>query len=356
LQATLFVPIKLPQLEGGIMTPSTLARWIALISLVLPVSGLAVPFGNLYVIGDSLSDQGNLFAATTMVTGPANALPASDHYFSGRFSNGPVYTDLLAARLGLPLGPSIAVGNNLAYGGARTAYNTVESTVGGPLPPGLFPWSLNAEVQAFRDRGISDPQGLYIVFSGSNDVADIITRGLDAASVIPDAVGGILGAVEAFMDAGAQTIVVPNVPDLGLTPLFLGLGPGASAAATQFSIAFNALLDTSLDAISGTDIVEVDTFGLFRNVIANPGAFGFSNVTTPCYSGFVAPNPAGIECANPDEFVFWDLVHPTARVHALLAGAVISAIPEPGTLPLVLLSLLLVAGWGRLASVKLRTA
>jgi outer membrane lipase/esterase len=327
-----------------VMIPRTFARWIALIYLVLPASAPAFPFSNLYVIGDSLSDQGNLFAATSTVVGPANALPASDHYFNGRFSNGPVYVEVLAAAFGLPLGPSIVGGDNFAYGGARTAYNTVESTVGGPLPPGLFPWSLNAEVQAFRDRGISDPEALFIVFSGSNDVADILNFDLDdPASVIDGAVDGVLGAVDAFIDAGAQTIVVPNIPDLGLTPLFLGFGPAVSAAATQLSIEFNTLLETSLDAISGVEIVEIDTFDFFRNLVANPGAFGLSDVDTPCYSGFVEPDPDGIECPNPDEFIFWDRVHPSRRVHALFADEVMSAIPEPGTLPLLFLGLVLLA-------------
>ena len=331
------------------MNSGRIARCVSLLTLLLSVSDQALAFSKLYVIGDSLSDQGNLFAATSAAAGPANALPASDHYFNGRFSNGPIYTDLLAAGLGLPLGPSIAGGSNFAYGGARTTYNIVESTVGGPLPPGLFPWSLNAQVQAFRNLGIQDPGGLFIVFSGSNDVADILVRSLNPATVIPNAINGVLGAVRAFIDAGAQTIVVPNVPDLGLTPLFLGQGTAASAAATQLSIAFNSLLDTSLDAVSGVEIVRVDTFALFRNVVSHPGDFGLSNVTTPCYSGFVAPNPAGTECGNSSEFLFWDIVHPTTSVHSILAGAVITAVPEPGTVGFMLLGLSLLAlRFGRL--------
>lgn len=314
-------------------------------TLALPLPTLALPFSNFYVLGDSLSDQGNLFGATASVAGPANALPSADHYFNGRFSNGPVYTDRVAAALGLPLGPSLLGGNNFAYGGARTTYNTVESTVGGPFPPGLFPWSLNAQVAAFNARNINDPAGLYLVFSGSNDVADILQRGLNPATVIPNAVSGIIGAVQAFASAGAHTVVVPNIPDLGLTPAFTSRGAAASAAATALSIQFNTLLDAQLALLTGLDIVEVDTFSLIRNLVANPGQFGLTNVTTPCYSGFVAPNPAGTECANPDEYLFWDLVHPTRVVHGFLANAVIAAVPEPATLWLFVLALLVwVAG------------
>jgi phospholipase/lecithinase/hemolysin len=320
-----------------------IARLIVLFVLAIPLQGWALPFSNLYVIGDSLSDQGNLFLATSAVAGPANALPASDHYFNGRFSNGPVYTDFLSQRLGIPLTPSLTGGNNFAFGGARTDYNTVETTAGGPLPPGLFPWTLNAEVQAFKNRGVNDPGALYIVFSGANDVTDIVVNGLNPATVIPNTINGILGAVAAFASAGAKTIVVPNLPDLGLTPLFLSSGPAASAAATNLTIQFNALLDAQLDAISGLNIIELDTFNLVRNVVFNPGQFGLSIVTTPCHSGFVAPHPNGDECPNPSEFLFWDIVHPTTNVHTILADAAIAAIPEPSTLALLLLGMLVLA-------------
>lgn len=333
-----------------------IARWLGLFILAIPLQGLALPFSNLYVIGDSLSDQGNLFLATAAVAGPANALPAADHYFQGRFSNGPAYTDFVSQRLGLPLGPSVAGGNNFAFGGARTDYNSIETTAGGPLPPGLFPWTLNTEVQAFKARGVNDLAALYIVFSGANDVTDILVRGLNPATVIPNTINGILGAVAAFASAGAKTVVVPNLPDLGLTPLFLSGGPAASAAATNLSIQFNALLDAQLDAFSGLNIIELDTFNLVRNVVFNPSRFGLSNVTTPCYSGFVEPNPSGVECPNPNEFLFWDIVHPTTKVHAILADAVIAAVPEPSTLALLLFVMLVLAGRFWKSSIKAKTS
>ena len=76
---------------------------------------LQAQFSDLYVFGDSLSDVGNLSAATL------GFLPGSD-YFDGRYSNGPVYAELLAEKLGLePLRRSGEGGNNFAYGGASTS-------------------------------------------------------------------------------------------------------------------------------------------------------------------------------------------------------------------------------------------
>jgi outer membrane lipase/esterase len=324
------------------MLRSFFCRCVAVVSIILPAPAVAGPFSALYVLGDSLSDQGNLFLATSAVAGPANALPASDHYFNGRFSNGPAYTDVLAQKLGLPLAPSLLGGNNFAFGGARTTYNTVETTAGGFLPPGLFPWSLNAETEVFKSRGIHDPGALYVVFSGSNDIADM-ARGVNPTA-ITTTLAGVLNAIDAFKLAGARRIVVPNVPDLGLTPAFR-ISDDASKFATALSIQYNTLLDAALDTISDVDIIEFDTFQIVRNIIQDPETFGLSNVTTPCYSGFVVPNPSGTECANPDEFFFWDIVHPTRTVHALLADAIfVSVVPVPSTLPLALIGLAILTG------------
>ena len=75
----------------------------------------ALPFTNMVVFGDSLSDTGNILIST------GGAIPTAP-YFNGRFSNGPVWIDTLTAGLGLPAGAvaSFAGGNNYAFGGART--------------------------------------------------------------------------------------------------------------------------------------------------------------------------------------------------------------------------------------------
>src|SRR6516164_3574154 len=76
----------------------------------------AVPsvYSNLIVFGDSISDTGNGFLFTG---GVATAPP----YFDGHFSNGPMWVEVLADRLGLPApAPSLGGGTNYAFGGAET--------------------------------------------------------------------------------------------------------------------------------------------------------------------------------------------------------------------------------------------
>jgi len=68
-----------------------------------------------------------------------------------------------------------------------------------------------------------------------------------------------------------------------------------------------------------------------------------------CYSGFIFPDPTATVCANPNQFLFWDRVHPTTAAQAILANQLFAAVvpvSEPSTFPLVFLSLLVL---GRVA-------
>ena len=79
-------------------------------------------YSQLISFGDSLSDRGNVFLATS------GASPAAP-YDNGQFSNGDVWTARVASALGVTSAASLSGGTNYAYGGARTF------TGGGGLAP-----------------------------------------------------------------------------------------------------------------------------------------------------------------------------------------------------------------------------
>ncbi|HVK56728.1 MAG TPA: SGNH/GDSL hydrolase family protein [Burkholderiales bacterium] len=313
------------------MASNFVAR-VFLLFLLSISSVFAGPYSSLnikqmYVLGDSLSDQGNLFAATSLLGSGvgAPALPASDSYYQGRFSNGEVFSGVLAKRFGVVLKPSLAGGNNFAFGGATTDTNHAEAY----YPPGVFPWSLNAERDAFLQRVATsgvDANALFVVASGANDLSDALEQGMDPATTIAKTVQGIANAVLAFKSAGARNVLVVNVPNLGLAPLITRYGPSASAMGTEISRQFNMALDETIRAVPGVNIVRFDMFGLLNKVTETPAKFGFSNVTTPCYSGFVVPDPTATVCANPDRHLYWDLEHPTTKAHTLLADYLVTAV------------------------------
>ncbi len=297
---------------------------LALVVLSGSPLALAGPYSGLLFFGDSLSDNGNLFAATGGFPPPP--------YNDGRFSNGLVYSEFLYANLGYgTLQPSLAGGDNFAWAGARTGTNI-------PLgSPGAFIPSIETQVAGYLgDRGgVADAGALHVIFGGANDVADIIDLSLDSATsktMVLDAVVHLLSAIDSLIAATAHQILAPNVADLGLTPRFLA----QSSVATSLSAEFNQALALGLSV--RPSVLSFDTFAVMPEIIAN-----FKQQTTPCFNGLTL-------CSDADDYAFFDDFHPTeafARQYAQALGAAVATVPVANTLLLMCLGLLfLVKGRG----------
>ena len=267
---------------------------IVVMLLAFTLTASADTYSAVFVYGDSLSDNGNLFAATGIPPAP---------YFNGRFSNGPVAVEQLAAQLGAPL-------FDFAWGGATTGVGN-QGDGGTQTSPGAFglPGML-VELATYPVPAVLIPSSLFVVWGGAND--------FEIAGSPTVAAGNIDAIVATLQAAGATHILVPGLPDLGLTPEFYG-----SAAATLYSNQFNAALQGSLP--SGA--TYFDTFGFLNGVEANPAAYGITNLTTPCFDGTTV-------CANPSQFLFWDGIHPTTSADAFLATQFDAAVttPEPASI------------------------
>jgi|GEM_PF-432975 len=283
--------------------------------LVAAIPSARAQYSHLVVFGDSLSDTGNFFLATQ------GLLPAAP-YDRGRFSNGPLYADLLAEELGLSLEPSLEGGLNYAVAGATTRSHEL-----GPA------FSLQSQVSGFLLASENvPPDALYVLFIGANDVRGALeeaagdpVNGMAAAEqMVTLALQDIDQAVRDLAGAGVTHLVVPNLPDLGKTPVVMemdGSSPGASALASALTATFNNGLQGIVKSWQEQiHVMSLDVFGLLNEVLANPGAFGFANVVSPCYTG---GDPVtlggGSVCAAPDQYLFWDDFHPTAAAHAVIA-------------------------------------
>lgn len=288
-------------------------------------TAFSAPFSSLVVYGDSLSDTGATFAAFVQAGLPG--YPPSP-YFQGRFSNGPVSSELLAASLNAPL-------LNFSYGGATTGDGN--SVDGGTVTsmnmlPGMRP-AFDATSGSLTPALLAS--GLFVVWGGANDFVAPSPSDTTGPAIAQRAAGNISYIVSQLQALGAQRILVPGMPDLGLTPSFRsGSGPISAADATALSIYFNNLLQATLPA----NATYVDTFHLLGKVAANPAAYGLTNVTDACFDPSV-----GI-CSNPGEYLFWDEFHPTTAGHAILAAAIASnAVPEPSTAGLAIVAFLVCA-------------
>jgi phospholipase/lecithinase/hemolysin len=306
----------------------------AVAALCFALSPIAAhAYSAFYVFGDSLSDVGNVFAAT------GGAEPASP-YANGQFSNGPIWAQDLSQSLGLGvLGPSLLGGTDYAFGLATTSNPSTESTVVPTLTQQLGTFLAGA-------GGIAPSSALYSVWIGSNDLLNILdsgTTGLPALAEAQAAAQSAATDIGTLITRGARNILVPLVPDLGVTPA--AIAAGAGAAGTALTQIYNAALEADiggLGSVPGLDVTYLDTFSLIDQAVADPGAFGFTNVTAPCYVGPLTGG--GSVCADPNLYLFWDMDHPTAAAHAGIAALV----PEPGTMGV------LAAGLAGLAFVRRR--
>lgn len=287
-------------------------------------------YSDMVVFGDSLSDPGNVFVLTGQVSvrpyAEGNVPSAPYPIGQGKtFSNGPNWSQLVAKTLGLNAGTGPALRNqtftNYAFGGARAS-----STAGGPF-------DMTSQVaQYLADNGAADPDALYAVWFGGNDVRDALFAyfggGPDAAlAVITAAVSNYATNMGILIAAGARDFVVPNAPNVGVVPSVTAFGPEASGLATLLSFAFNQGLSDVLDlfdGVPGINITRVDMFALTTDMVGNPSAYGFVNAEDACLIPVVYD---GAICKSPDGYLFWDGIHPTRTGHELLADTVLSVLP-----------------------------
>lgn len=371
-----------------------LSRGAAALALSFTALGAyAGPYSNMYVFGDSLSDSGNdlqLFAAPDPAKSlQAADLPASSYYTdgtnTGRFTNGLNYADRLADSFGLTLTPSTPPigGNNYAHGGARSQYVRGDVALYGAL-------SFNQQIDSYltRSGGVADPNALYVLWIGANDMADALglwlLNGGTAASlnIISDeaeqTVRDIVTAFVTLQTLGAKNFLIGNSPDLSLTPLARETAAMVAAnviAATAgdpanepfiaqsilnvfrgASVGFNTALAATLPGYAAptTSVTYFDAFALQTAITANPAAYGLTNVTSACYDGQVdgSPTPgtsAVSECPNESEYLYYDLEHPSAVLHDWAARTMYAqlVVPEPGELALSLTALGLMGFFGR---------
>jgi phospholipase/lecithinase/hemolysin len=262
-----------------------------------------------------------------------------------RATNGPTAVEVLAGNLGLPLTPSLLGGSNYAVFGAETGFGNflAVSTTVPPIINNIFSnppaTGVAAQVQSFVGGGGTFTQSsLVVLWAGANDLFTEVTLAntLPGSFIFPALTNLSNEVSDLYYLAGARTILMPNMPDIGLTPF--GLTSGNSAGLSALSGAFNLGLHDTIGQLEfglpGLNIIEFDTPAAFGKLLANADALGFTHTTDPCLNLVTL-----IPCANPNEYIFWDAAHPTARVHQILGDLFFTAVPEPGALALFSLAL-----------------
>src|SRR5690606_5325656 len=111
-----------------------------------------------------------------------------------------------------------------------------------------------------------------------------------AQQIIGSAVTTQVGIVGTLQAAGARYVMVPSIPDIGLTPTSRAGGAAAMGMSTMLATTYNDALFNGL-ASQGLRVIPVDTFRFLQEVSADPSAYGFTNVTSAACG--MQPAPAG---------------------------------------------------------------
>jgi phospholipase/lecithinase/hemolysin len=276
--------------------------------------------------GDSLSDVGNYYAAS----GDA-APPSFLNYDQGRASNGPIWLEYLAKDLGVAV-PTASVngGTDYAYAGATTGTGTTAATFFGFGPTVTVP-NIGKQISTYLAANTPTANQLFTIWGGANDF-------LNAGQTNPFVpAGNIATEIATLAAAGAKQFLVVNLPPLGDLPATSSYPAPVPQELNALSAAFNNILlgeTTQLQQSLGIQIQTLDVHSLFENVIADPAQYGLTNVTTDAVQDNGGTNAQG--------YLFWDPVHPTTAVDAIIAGA---AVPEPSSVILLGTALCGLAVW-----------
>ena len=277
----------------------------------------AAPLHNIIVFGDSLSDNGNLYEFMK------HQLPQSPPYFEGRFSNGPVWVEHIAASY-FPGNPATHL-LDYAVGGSGVSEEDDDGV--------LFTLKRQVETYLVSHQDKIDPDSLYVVWIGANNYLGLPS---DTEKTLDDVNLGIMHSVELLVEKGAKHILLFNLPDLGRTPAAAEFD--AADIMSYFAHKHNERLFQSFNELKQThpqvEWLFFDLGKMFDDVLMYPDKYGFSNISGTCSNSVVdeatkksvlkmvasvTPKKGNDVCSG---YLFFDLVHPTALAHKIIAEKV----------------------------------
>jgi outer membrane lipase/esterase len=274
------------------------------LALAAPAWAATVDYTSFHVLGDSLSDGGNVYRLTF------GRIPESPPYWNGRFSNGPVWADRVRDEFreaGLPTGNHAWGGSNVVGGGVDVPDLAMQG----------------ARYRSLDDDRIGD-RPLVAIWSGGNDVLDL--AGSSGVRRAARDVAERLGEVAADLrQSGTRDFVILNLPDIGAIPRYRD-DRADGRSATRATKAFNRELNAQIAALrdDGARVRKVNVYGLFNDLLEHPRRYGVRNTTTPCLDEDDDPctRRQGLRRA------FFDEIHPNRVVHRRISEAVMARI-EP---------------------------
>ncbi len=348
---------------------SVFTSCVAILLTILPALTFAeppAPFDKIVFFGDSLSDNGNFYALLY------GYMPKSPPYFEGRFSNGNVWSEHVSRyfeeNYGIP-------STNFAIGGQTALFH---NPTNGFLPYTLTMSVDNYLVRTvLRDRSTT----LFSIWIGANDYLHDVSDPVHVATHVTDRIHDVIERLISYGARHFLIINLPNLArspfgqasdDTALLQVFtLDHNARLESQVTQLGedhpeidihlFDINEVLTTYFDnpekynkkynlnikhfnsscwqggyRLHATPLSEQRlTNELHQHLLKRAGSsnlVGAKNWDAKQLAHFIWQSPdlqasyavaesarAGeLPCFNPDEFFFWDSLHPSRVVHAML--------------------------------------
>lgn len=325
-----------------------------LLVFVAPLS--AQTYKEIVFFGDSLTDDGNLYRATFKI------MPKSPPYYLGRFSNGPVWAEKVGDYYQAKYN---ALYSNYAVGGATTTARRPRE--------GALPYYLKKEVDKYLSASVYSQRAstLYFMWIGGNDYMS--DKKQSPKALVAEVVNEITLQIKTLITNGGRNFILIDIPDFSIAPF-----------ASKVDQAEKERLHTvsELHHIKMAEVVAqlkkeypnfkfslVEAYSIMNDILVNVeyynkkygthiqntqyscwlGGYSLVNenrdvikrdlqsedmvdevLNTPdllaSYKVMQAHSFGGTPCANPDDYMFWDTVHPTTAAHLLLSNLMIEKI------------------------------
>ena len=318
-------------------------------------SAYATNFDKIIVFGDSLSDNGNIYSLSSSlhkVTSYVPVIPKNPPYYLGRFTNGPIWIEYIAQVLNVPL-------DDYAYGGAW-AESIFDSKQ-------VIPFGIGTQVNYYLVNEVLDrsrENHLYVIWVGSNDY---VQGRDDPEYAVTNTIDSIKSQVDWLVYYGAKHFLILNLPDLSAVPEVIAKGPEFAKSISDLSQLHNKkfvdMMQSFKEQYKDVSFFTVDIGDYFDHILAYPEKYHLKNIRQACYGGdfywrnFIntreiqAAQESKIDilgnaslkaayvtaklaeagekpCDNPDEYLFWDKIHPTRIVHQMLSELTLSELQK----------------------------
>lgn len=291
-------------------------KWMMLgFAVFFSMNSFALSLNKIIVFGDSISDNGHFYEVMSGV------YPPSPPYYYGRFSNGPIWIDLLMEYLY----PNHAADHllNYAYGGAVVNTNPDHDD-------SLF--YLDNQINQYLSLHDQEDfsSNLYVLWAGSNNYMEFPESGNEEVKLVVDS---LINQYIRLIERGAKYLMVVNQVDLGKTPVAVVFN--AENYLSDLSLKHNLYFKKSLDELKTAypDVVwvDLDVAQMVDDILKTPANYGITYLTETCfdaiYEGSSVPSGISQKMASTelyplkpmlypcDGYLFFDPIHPAHAVH-----------------------------------------